>query len=356
MAEGVLKQFDYYYGLEAESFNFIQVPRFLFTNEEFKCLKSDSKILYSLMLDRMSLSRKNQWFDEHNRVYIIYPLEEIQDSIGCGHSKCVELLKELSSFGLIERVKRGQGYPDIIYVKDFLHAIKEPSNPDKYLDFRKSEFKTSEEKSDFRKSEFKTSENQNSRLPEIGGQGIRKSEASNTNIINTNINKTEMNYSNPLLLQKPQDNTGDVFEEEDEVAKIKKQINYDKLMSRYSDNKELLNFIVSEMAKMMCSTANRIELASNQYADTDSVREKLSQITFDDIESNLLPALDDKYGQRVKNPEGYMRICLFNLISRRGAVCYTKDIKRSDGKLKSNYGYGRSHYDFDELERELRMK
>ena len=108
MAEGVLKQFDYYYGLEAESFNFIQVPRFLFTNEEFKCLKSDSKILYSLMLDRMSLSRKNQWFDEHNRVYIIYPLEEIQDSIGCGHSKCVELLKELSSFGLKTPLKISQ--------------------------------------------------------------------------------------------------------------------------------------------------------------------------------------------------------------------------------------------------------
>lgn len=176
---------------------------------------------------------------------------------------------------------------------------------------------------------------------------------SNT-VYKNNNNKTD--YNNPLLLQKPKDNTGDLIEEEDEVAKIKKQINYDKLMSRYSDNKELLNFIVSEMAKMMCSTASRIELASNQYADTDSVREKLSQITFDDIESNLLPALDDKYGQRVKNPEGYMRICLFNLISRRGAVCYTKDIKRSDGKLKSNYGYGRSHYDFDELERELRMK
>ena len=345
MAEGAIKQFDYYYGLEAESFNFIQVPKFLFINEDFKCLKSDSKILYSFMLDRMSLSRKNQWFDEHNRVYIIFPLEEIQNCIGCGHSKCVELLKELSSYGLIERVKRGQGYPDIIYVKDFLHAIKEPANPDKYLDFRKSELKTSEENSDFRKSEFKTSEKQNSRLPENECQEIREAEAINTNNINTNFTETEMSYNNPPLLRKPKENVPTRFEEEEE--KIKKQINYIKLNLRHPANKDLFDSIVVQMTDMMSETKNKTEISMNSYEDTSKVKQKLSQITYDDIEDNLLHLLPDKKDNKVKNPKGYLRRCLVNLVDRRGAVCYTKEIK-------GNNHHG--EYDFDALERDYGLR
>ena len=345
MADGVLKQFDYYYGVEAESFNFIQVPRFLFINEDFKSLKSDSKILYSFMLDRMSLSRKNQWFDEHNRVYIIFPLEEIQNCIGCGHSKCVELLKELSSYGLIERVKRGQGYPDIIYVKDFLHAIKDPSNPDKHTDFRKSEFKTSDDNSDFRKTEFKTSENQKSRLPENEYQEIRESEAINTNNINTNFTETEMSYNTPPLLHKPKENVPTRFEEEEE--KVKNQINYTKLKLRHPANKDLFNSIVVQMTEMMCETKNKTEISMNSFEDTSKVKEKLSQITYDDIENNLLQLLPDKKENSIKNPKGYLRRCLINLVDRRDTVCYTKEIKGNKHH---------SEYDFEAMEREFGLR
>ena len=59
--------FKYFYGTEADQFSFYRIPKALFTNECFKDLSSDAKILYGLMLDRMSLSIKNQWFDENNR-------------------------------------------------------------------------------------------------------------------------------------------------------------------------------------------------------------------------------------------------------------------------------------------------
>lgn len=200
MAQGVFKQFDYYYGKEADSFHFIQVPRFLFTNPDFRSLKSDSKILYSLMLDRMSLSRKNEWFDEENRVFIIFTLEEMMESIGCGHSKCVELLKELSSFGLIERKKRGLGKPDIIYVKDFLHELTEPANAEDSTDFRKPELKTSENEEEVRNSEVLNSENRKSGLPQNGNAVFRESEASNNKENQTNMNQT---IERSLSVQQP---------------------------------------------------------------------------------------------------------------------------------------------------------
>ena len=62
--------FKYFYGTEAESFTFYRIPKALMTEESFKVLTSDAKILYGLMLDRMSLSLKNGWFDEDGRVYI----------------------------------------------------------------------------------------------------------------------------------------------------------------------------------------------------------------------------------------------------------------------------------------------
>jgi hypothetical protein len=52
-------KFDYYYGVEAEQFSFYRIPRLLIKDERFKGLSSDAKLLYGLMLDRMSLSMKN---------------------------------------------------------------------------------------------------------------------------------------------------------------------------------------------------------------------------------------------------------------------------------------------------------
>ena len=69
-------EFDYYYGSQADQFSFIRIPRMLLTEETFSSLTLQSKMLYSVLLDRMSLSMKNGWFDEENRVYIIYQISE----------------------------------------------------------------------------------------------------------------------------------------------------------------------------------------------------------------------------------------------------------------------------------------
>ena len=112
--------FDYYYGVQAEQFNFIRIPRVMITENTFSDLSLQAKILYSILLDRMTLSRKNSWFDEKNRVFIIYPISDIQSDLGFSRKKAMEYLTELEAFGLVEKKKRGFGLPSIIYVKSFM--------------------------------------------------------------------------------------------------------------------------------------------------------------------------------------------------------------------------------------------
>ena len=63
---------DYYYGDQAEQFSFYRIPKVLFTDSRFKDISAEAKILYGLLLDRMSLSAKNGWLDQEGRVYIVY--------------------------------------------------------------------------------------------------------------------------------------------------------------------------------------------------------------------------------------------------------------------------------------------
>lgn len=114
--------FDDYYGDESNQFSFYRIPRQLITGSDLKRLSTDVKLLYGLLLDRMGLSAKNGWYDDAGRVFIYYTLDEIQEDLNCGHDKAVKLLAELDKgkgFGLIERVKQGQGRPAKIYVKRF---------------------------------------------------------------------------------------------------------------------------------------------------------------------------------------------------------------------------------------------
>ena len=133
MGNGETVTFDYYYGLEAEQYSFYRVPRLLIKDKRFKGLSSDAKLLYGLMLDRLSLSRKNGWFDENNRAYIYYTVESIMEDLGCAKATCIKILAELDSkkgIGLIERKRQGLGRPDIIYVKNFV-IVEQPEKPKK---------------------------------------------------------------------------------------------------------------------------------------------------------------------------------------------------------------------------------
>ena len=115
--------FDYYTGAQAEQFSFIRIPKLLLLHETFSPLSIQAKLLYAVLLDRMSLSVKNHWVDTKNRAYIIYPVEEIVQDLGFTRKKAMDVLAELETFGLVTKKRRGRGLPNYLYVMDFLSGI-----------------------------------------------------------------------------------------------------------------------------------------------------------------------------------------------------------------------------------------
>ena len=206
-------RFNYYYGVEAEQFSFYRVPRLLIKDERFRGLSSDAKLLYGLMLDRMSLSMKNGWLDDENRAYIIYTIDNIREDLGCSKEKAVKVLAELDAgkgIGLVEKIRRGLGKPDIIYVKNFIiqdEGRKEPFNADVSTEVGKTDFKRSEKptsrsqenrlqevgKTDFSRSEKLTSRGRENQLQEVG-----ESDPNYTNYNQIEKNYTDMSYTNPI--------------------------------------------------------------------------------------------------------------------------------------------------------------
>lgn len=135
--------YDYFYGPQADQFNFIRIPAVLFSKEEFRTLSAEAKVLYGILLKRMDLSAKNGWFDEQGQVFIICTLEEIMETMNCANQKAVKLLAELEEkSGLIERRRQGLGKPNLIYVKNFLSADN-PVDNEPASHFKKCEIHTS---------------------------------------------------------------------------------------------------------------------------------------------------------------------------------------------------------------------
>ena len=196
-------EFDYFYGEESQQFAFYRIPKILVKDERFKKLSSDAKLLYGLMLERMSLSMKNGWLDGQNRAYIIYTIEQIGEDLGIGRDKAIKILSDLDSrkgIGLVERIRRGQGKPDIIYVKNFV-VLEQTEQKLKGVAVeqtdQKSEKSTSESRqnpevgnSDFKKSEKSTSRNREIRLLEVG----------NSDPNYTDKNYTDMSYPDSIHL------------------------------------------------------------------------------------------------------------------------------------------------------------
>ena len=120
---------DYFYGQESEEFIYFKIPRLLITDQKFKHVSTDAKLLYGMLLDRMGLSAKNSWYDDYGRVYIYYTVDEICGDMCCGRDKAMKLLAELDQkkgIGLVERVKQGQDRPTKLYVKRFTTRTPPP--------------------------------------------------------------------------------------------------------------------------------------------------------------------------------------------------------------------------------------
>ena len=96
---------------------FYKMPQALFS-DKFSQLSNDAKILYMLLLNRKSLSEKNDFNDENGNTVVMFSNLEVCRSIGCGHDKATAMFRELEEYQLIRRRKQGKGKPDLIYVSN----------------------------------------------------------------------------------------------------------------------------------------------------------------------------------------------------------------------------------------------
>ena len=87
--------FDYFYGAQSQQFAFYRIPKVLFTDNRFQKISTEGKVLYGLLLDRVSLSMENGWIDDEGRVYIIFTLTTIRQAMNCAEKSAIKYLTEL---------------------------------------------------------------------------------------------------------------------------------------------------------------------------------------------------------------------------------------------------------------------
>lgn len=108
---------DYYRLNKKDEFSFYKFPKALFS-ERYKDISNEAKLLYTLLYDRLSLSKKNDWYDRDHHLYIYFTIKEVTQKLNIDHDKASRLFKELEKVHLIKRQRQGQGKPSVIYVKN----------------------------------------------------------------------------------------------------------------------------------------------------------------------------------------------------------------------------------------------
>ena len=100
--------FDYFYNRDGDRFSFFMLSKVLVTDEAFKGLSTDAKILYSCLLERTNLSYKNKWIDDEERVYIIFTV---------GESKSLAISKWELEFANLKKDKK-KLYNQILEIRE----------------------------------------------------------------------------------------------------------------------------------------------------------------------------------------------------------------------------------------------
>ena len=287
----------YFYGDEATQFTYFRIPCQLITHPRFKHLSTDSKLLYGMLLDRMSLSIKNEWYDKTGRVYIYYTVEEICESLNCGRDKAMRLLAELDTgkgVGLIERKKQGQGKPTRIYVKRFTtqelppqsEKKPEPPAPPPDIGF-----------ADVQKSAFPTSRSRDFRCAEV----------EETDPNQTKRNQRDINQLDPSIFP-PAPGARRMEIDRCEVREeVRENIEYEHLRQElpYDDVESLLELIVD----VMCSTAATMRIGGDTLP-VEAVKQRFRQ-----LDSEHIKYIIDSLRQtttKINNIRAYLLTALYN--------------------------------------------
>ena len=265
---------DYFYGQAGELFSFYRIPKALFQEPRFQSLSTDAKTLYGILLDRMSLSVKNEWFDKKGRVFIIFTIEDVKRTLRCADNKATRLLRELEEFGLIERKRRGQGKPCLVYVKNF-----------------------SAESS---KESVKNRDNDDSCGSKIAYQDPVKSRG-----IKKKENKTEMNNTNLILSDESEKMKNHELLEE----YFSHSLEIDLLLRLYPDDEDTLYQIVDLLVDT-CATKRKMLHIAGDDKPAEVVRSRFMKLNADHI-CFVLKCLAEN-SSPIRNMKQYLLASLYN--------------------------------------------
>ena len=263
---------DYFYGQSGELFAYYRIPKALFQDSRFRQLSTDTRTLYGILLDRMSLSAKNSWVDEHGRVYIIYTVREVQESLCCAEHKAVKLFRELEQADLIERKRRGLGRPSLIYVKNFSSGLP--------------------------KAQIQNCANSNSCAAESAVQVRPKSQSNKTD-----KNKTERKH--PFL----PDETDRLTQREQLEDYFYQVLEVELLLRLCPDDEDVIYQIVDLLVDT-CSTKRKMLRIAGDDKPAEVVRSRLKKLTADHIRF-VLGCLTENTSP-VRNMKQYLLAALFN--------------------------------------------
>ena len=265
---------DYFYGQAGELFSFFRIPKALFQEQRFQDLSTDAKTLYGILLDRMSLSVKNEWFDKKGRVFILFTIEDVKRTLRCADNKATKLLRELEEFGLIERKRRGQGKPCLVYVKNF-----------------------SAESS---KESVKNRDNDDSCGSKIACQDPVKSRG-----IKKKENKTEMNNTNPILSNESEKMKNRELLEE----YFSHSLEIDLLLRLYPDDEDTLYQIVNLLVDT-CATNRKLLRIAGDDRPAEVVRSRFMKLNADHIHFVLKCLAENS--SPIRNMKQYLLASLYN--------------------------------------------
>ena len=265
---------DYFYGQAGELFSFFRIPKALFQEQRFQDLSTDAKTLYGILLDRMSLSVRNEWFDKKGRVFIIFTIEDVKRTLRCADNKATRLLRELEEFGLIERKRRGQGKPCLVYVKNF-----------------------SAESS---KESVKNRDNDDSCGSKIACQDPVKSRG-----IKKKENKTEMNNTNLILSDESEKMKNRELLEE----YFSHSLEMDLLLRLYPDDEDTLYQIVNLLVDTCATNRKPLHIAGDDKP-AEVVRSRFMKLNADHIRFVLKCLAENS--NPIRNMKQYLLASLYN--------------------------------------------
>ena len=256
------------------------VPKIFFENEAYRSMSAEAKILYGFLLDRVSVSLKNGWKDDQNRIFIICTIEEIMEKIGCGNKKAIQLLSELEDkIGLIERKRQGLGKPNLIYVKNFIRTVDNTGQ-----------------------RHFLKCQNDTSGSVRTTSLEMSESHGSNTNLSNTDMSKTEN------LIYPGTDSDG-MAERRSYEDYFRRSLEYDILLQNNPYERETLEGILDLLVDTCCSHKAYIRIAGDNKSG-EVVRSRFMKLDSSHIQY-VLSCLKENTTD-VRNIRQYLLAALYN--------------------------------------------